>query len=297
MSIKNLKYIFGVFFVLFLMILVIRFCFLDLYNIPSNSMRSTFKPKDKILVNITRFSGFLNPFINVLNHNERININDILIFKTKQSEESDTFIKRCLALPGDSIIISKEGIAWVNGKKIKEAPSVLFHYKIWYKSYNELKNQLIEMNIDQNTRNSLRNSSFMTMSLNVEEASIVSQSKFIDSIKIVEMIDPIKLNFKKFSDQRKSVTYNNFRVPKEWLSIKFTKDNFEAYQKVILDYEKVNIIEINNKYYQNGSPVTEYSFKNDYIFLIGDNRNGSKDSRSFGPVPIENIIGKFWKKF
>jgi signal peptidase I len=82
-------------------------------------------------------------------------------------------------------------------------------------------------------------------------------------------------------------------IPKAGETIVLTSQNLPLYAKVLLDYEHNPQMEVRNgKLYQNGQEVTRYTFKQNYYFMMGDNRHNSLDSRFWGFVPEEYVVGK-----
>jgi signal peptidase I len=83
-------------------------------------------------------------------------------------------------------------------------------------------------------------------------------------------------------------------IPKKNAPLKLTTENYSIYERAIRFYEKNDFYTANGKFYLNGKEVTEYTFKMDYYWMMGDNRQGSQDSRYWGFVPEDRIVGKAW---
>jgi signal peptidase I len=81
-------------------------------------------------------------------------------------------------------------------------------------------------------------------------------------------------------------------MPKAGATINITPENIALYRKIIGVYEGNDLIEKDGKIIINGSVVTSYTFKQDYYWLMGDNRDNSADSRFWGFVPNDHIVGK-----
>ena len=83
-------------------------------------------------------------------------------------------------------------------------------------------------------------------------------------------------------------------VPKKGDKINLTKENFPIYERVIRVYEKNDFNMKGGKFFLNGAEVTAYTFKMDYYWMMGDNRQDSQDSRYWGFVPEDRVVGKAW---
>ena len=81
-------------------------------------------------------------------------------------------------------------------------------------------------------------------------------------------------------------------LPKKGMQVTLTRENYPIYKKLIREYEKNDFIREADRFYLNGQEVTQYTFKQDYYWMMGDNRHKSEDSRFWGFVPADHIVGK-----
>jgi len=133
------------------------------------------------------------------------------------------------------------------------------------------------------------------LTLTINEANGLKSLEGIDSVK--QRILTSKTSNETFFPNKIPFNWNedNFGpllIPKKGMTIALSRDNLPLYKKIIQEYEN-NILELTpTKIKINGSVETEYTFKKDYYWMMGDNRHRSEDSRFWGFVPEDHIVGK-----
>jgi signal peptidase I len=87
--------------------------------------------------------------------------------------------------------------------------------------------------------------------------------------------------------------YGPLKVPSKGWTVQLDRKNVKLYQEAIIKYEgNSDIVLAGDKLLKNGQALTSYTFKQDYYFMMGDNRHNSADSRFWGFVPADHIVGK-----
>lgn len=90
-------------------------------------------------------------------------------------------------------------------------------------------------------------------------------------------------------------TWDNFGpiyIPKAGVTVELTPKNLDSYRNIISKFEGHELVEKNNKVFIDGNSVTSYTFAQNYYWMMGDNRDNSQDSRVWGYVPEDHIVGK-----
>ena len=86
--------------------------------------------------------------------------------------------------------------------------------------------------------------------------------------------------------------YGPIYIPKEGTTVQLDKNSLPFYKGIISDYEHNQLEVIGEYIFINGKKVTSYTFKQDYYWMMGDNRQNSLDARSWGYVPFDHVVGK-----
>lgn len=133
------------------------------------------------------------------------------------------------------------------------------------------------------------------MVLTLDEAEKLKAISGIDSV--VRRISTDKVPNETFFPNKIPYDWNedNFGpllIPKRGMTVDLNRDNLPLYKKIITDYELNNLEMTPSEIRINGQAITSYTFKKDYYWMMGDNRHRSEDSRFWGFVPDDHIVGK-----
>ena len=105
-----------------LIVIIVRFLFFDIFNIPSDSMKNTLKRNDQIITNKVLYSSPLSGLLAALNIKALPDTNDILVFEINKTDPT-LYVKRCIGLPGKMIEIN-DGKVLINKKVIPDLPGI-----------------------------------------------------------------------------------------------------------------------------------------------------------------------------
>lgn len=302
---------------------LIRTFFIEAYTIPTSSMEKSLLVGDFLFVSKVNYGArapitpvsfpFAHNTMPVVGGNsyiewpnmpymrlpgfQKIKNNDVVVFNYpaedgRPLDKKENYIKRCLGIAGDSLAVVNQQVL-VNGVAAENPPKMQFKYFV--QTDGTFDEKVAKRN-DITEGGRVSDQGDFELLLTKDAKDDLLQQSWVKKVENTLQAKGAGASYIFPFKEEWGWNVDNFGpiyIPKAGDNIKLDTVTYFIYERAIKVYENNPTLEMkDNKVYLEGKEITSYTFKQNYYFMMGDNRHNSADSRFWGFVPEDHIVGK-----
>jgi len=293
--------------------LILRTFFFGAYRIPTPSMENTLLTGDFLLVSkiaygarspmtlSVPFTDIYMPGVNLpwfrFPGLEEVERNEIVVFNypidVAPVSAKTNYIKRAVGMPGDRLEV-REKILYINGEQAEQFETLMFHHRVEVRDRIRLSPAKVREAGARIVQSGNESVHIINMTRKVaEEMSLWSEIENVELFVLPENFN--EFGRRGFNFSKEFVNHDRIpeiTIPYKGQEISLTDENWHLYQDILERYERNSVQKTEDTFFINGSETNKYTIQKDYYFMMGDNRDDSEDSRYWGFVPKDHVVGK-----
>lgn len=301
------------FIVAFIVVLIVRTLLFDLFRIPTPSMEKNLLVGDYLFVSKLHYGTRLPmsvgvPFTSIympgvtfpytrLSGFSSVQRGDPIVFNFPPKEgpvdRKVHYIKRVIGMPGETLAV-RDKVVHLDGEPLPLGTGM---QQYWIVKKSDARYQIPRTRMESMGISEVKP---MDDNTTVRVLGTPAAAKRVLDFSWVESVKPYVVQDSEYSrlmypDDRGYTpdNYGPIQIPKKGKTVTLTDDNWSVYRPVIVRYEGQDARQMTDSTFAiEGDRTTTYTFKQDYFFVMGDNRDNSQDSRFWGFVPMDHIVGK-----
>lgn len=301
------------FLVALVIVLIVRTLFFDLFRIPTPSMEENLLVGDYLFVSKLHYGTRLPlslgvPFTSIhmpgvsfpytrVGGFTSVERGDAVVFNYPPDEapidRKVHYIKRIIGMPGEDLEV-RDKVVHVDGQALPLGKGMQQYWSVKKSDsrYQIPRGRMEEIGISE-----------VKPTQNASNVRILATSSAVERVREwswVESVEPYVVENAEYSDMMypsgRGYTPDNYgpvHIPKKGETVTLTDENWDVYRPVIVRYEDREARQMTDSTFAvDGERTTTYTFQQDYFFAMGDNRDNSQDSRFWGFVPMDHVVGK-----